>query len=105
MPIPAVAERSNASRRVSVRFEDSAMNNSPLLFGQCILAVNVEVACRNGRCCLGLTSADADRVITLRNDRIAIFRDHAQIARLQVEMNLLACARFEMDALKTAQSN
>src|SRR5580658_5336675 len=105
MPIPAAAERSNASRRVRMRIEDSDMNTSPLLFGQCILAVNVEVASRNRRCCLGLTSADADGVITLRNDRIAIFRDHAQIARLQVEMDLLARAQFEMDASKAAQSN
>src|SRR5580658_5762852 len=102
MPIPAVAERSNASRRVSVRFEDSDMNTSPLLFGQCILAVNVEVASRNGRCCLGLPSADADRVITLRNDRISFLRNHAEVARLQIEVHFLACARFEMDALKAA---
>src|SRR5580692_9325923 len=67
-PIPAVADRSSASRRVSMRFENSDMNISPLLFGQRILAVNVEVASRNGRCCAGLTSADADRVIALSDD-------------------------------------
>src|SRR5580698_569992 len=33
MLIPAVAERSSASRRVRMRFEDSDMNASPLLLG------------------------------------------------------------------------
>src|SRR5579863_8066344 len=86
MPIPAVAERSSASRRVSVRFEDPDMNSSPLLLGQCILAVKVEVASRNGGCCVGLTTAYADAVIALRDDGITIFRHHLKIARLQIEM-------------------
>ncbi len=82
-----------------MRFEDSDMNSSPLLLGQCILAVDVKVASRNGRCCVWLTSADADGVIALSNDGIAIFRHHLKIARLQIEMDLLARARIEMDAL------
>jgi hypothetical protein len=54
-----------------MRFENSDMNISPLLLRQCILAINVEVASRNRRCCLELTSADADGVIALRNHGIA----------------------------------
>ena len=75
-----------------------------ILFGQCILAIDVEVAGRNGRSGVGLATADADRVIPLRDDRIAILRHHAQIARLQIEVNFLACAGIEMNALKSTQS-
>src|SRR5580692_8565997 len=104
-PIPAVAERSSASRRVRMRFEDSDMNGSPLLLRQCILPINVEVSSRNGCCGIGLTSADTDRVIPLRDDGIAILRHHLKIARLQIKMDLLAGARIEMNALKATQSD
>src|SRR5580698_193369 len=92
-----------ANVRLGMRFEDPDMNTSSLLLGQCILAVNVEVASRNRGCCVGLTTADADRVIALSNDWIAIFRDHAQIARFQVEMDLLTRAWIEMNARKSSQ--
>src|SRR5579863_682680 len=105
MPIPAVAERSNASRRVRTRIEESDMNFSPLLLGQCILAVNVEVAGRNGRRRVWLATADADGVIPLRDDGIAILRHHLKIARLQIKVHFLTGARFQMDALKATQSD
>src|SRR5580704_15572441 len=105
MPIPAVAERSNASRRVSICIEDSDMNTSPLLLGQCVLAFNVEVASRNGRRCVRLATADADGVVALSNDGIAILCDYLKIAWLQIKMDFLACALFEMDALKATQSD
>src|SRR5579863_6172190 len=105
MPIPAVVERSNASRRVRTRIEESDMSFSPLLFGQCILAVNVEVAGRNGRRRVWLATADADGVIALSNDGIAILRHHLKITRLQIKVHFLAGARFEMDALKSTQSD
>ena len=75
------------------------------LFGQGVLAVNVEVAghtCRSG---VRLASTDADGVIPLSDDRIAVLGNHAQIACLQCEMNLLACTRFEMNALKTTEGD
>src|SRR5271169_3888537 len=98
-PIPAVADRRSASRRVSVRFEDPDMNSSPLLLGQCILAVNVEVASRNGRRGFWLATADADGVVAFCDHGIAILGHHFKIARLQIEVHFLAGARFEMDAL------
>src|SRR5579863_2391069 len=101
-PIPAVAEIKSASRRVSMRLENSDINISPLLLGQCILPVDVKVTGRNGRCCVGLTTADADAVIALRDDGIAIFRHHLKIAWLQIEMDLLARTRIEMDARKSS---
>ncbi len=54
---------------------------------------------------IGLSSANADRVIPLRDDWIAILGHHTQIARLQLEMDMLACTSFEMDALKPTQSD
>ena len=65
----------------------------------------MELSGSHGRSCIRLASADADRVIALRDDRISILRHHAQIAVLQLEVNLLARARFEMNALKSAQSD
>src|ERR1700722_16830124 len=104
-PIPAVAERRSASRRVRMRFENSDMKTSSLLLGQCILAINVEVASRDRCCCVGLTAADADRVIALSDDRVSFLGNRAEVARLQIEVHFLACARIKMDALKTTQSN
>ena len=57
------------------------------------------------RSCVRLASADADRVIALSDDRISILGHHAQIAVLQFEVNLLARAGFEMNALKSAESD
>ena len=52
-----------------------------------------------------LASADADGVITLSDDWISILSHHTQVAIFQVEVNFLARAGFEMDALKSAKSN
>ena len=65
----------------------------------------MEVSSRTRRSGIGLASTDADRVVPLRDDWIAILSHHAQIARLQLEMNLLACAWIEMNAFKSAQSD
>ena len=65
----------------------------------------MEFAGATRRSGIGLSAADADRVVPLRDDRIAILGHHAQITRLQIEVNLLACAWFEMNALKSAQSD
>ena len=51
----------------------------------------------------GLSAADGDGVIALGYDGLAGFRDHAQVARLQLEMDLLRCARGEVHALESAQ--
>ena len=74
-------------------------------FGQCVLAIDMEMTADAWRSGIGLASADADRVVPLRDDRIAVLRHHAQITRLQIEMNLLACAGVEMNALKSTQSD
>ena len=52
-----------------------------------------------------LTSSDGDGVITLSDDRISFLSYHAQIARLQLEVNLLACAGIKMNALEAAKSD
>src|SRR5437764_4550716 len=58
------------------------------------------------RCsCIRLATADADRIVTLRDDWISILGHHAQIAILQIEMDLLARARFQMNALELAESD
>ena len=57
------------------------------------------------RSSIGLAAADADGVVPLSDDRIAIFRYHPQIARLELEMEQLTRAGFEMDALKSSQSD
>ena len=54
---------------------------------------------------VGLAASNADRVITLSDDWIPLLGHHTQIAALQLEMNLLARARFEMNALESAKSD
>ena len=44
-------------------------------------------------------------VVARGDDRITILGDHSQVAVLQLEMNLLARARFEMNTLEAAQSD
>ena len=67
-------------------------SNQLKLLRQCILSIHMEFAGDTRRSGIGLTSADADRVIPLRNDRVAILRDHAKITRRQIEVNFLAGA-------------
>ncbi len=52
-----------------------------------------------------LASADADRVIPLSDDRISILVTMPRSRGFKIEMNFLARASFEMNALKSAESN
>src|SRR5665213_70355 len=52
-----------------------------------------------------LSSTHADRVITFSDDGTTVLGDHTQVTVFQCEMDILAAARFEMNALKSAQSN
>src|SRR5579871_4992471 len=65
----------------------------------------MEVAACSGGSGVRLSSPDADCVIALRDHRSSVFRHHAQRAVFQVEMNLLACARIEMNAFESAESD
>ncbi len=76
-----------------------------LLFEQRDLVLDVEVSSDSWCSRIRLASSDADGVIPGGNDGTAKLRDHAQIAVLKLEVNLLACARFEMDALKSTKSD
>src|SRR6202044_2479536 len=50
-----------------------------------------------------LTAADRDGVLTLGDDDVSCFGDHAQITGLQVKFDLLTGVRRQMDALKATQ--
>src|SRR5690349_9471574 len=65
----------------------------------------MEVPANSWRSRIGLASSNADRVIALSDNWISILGHHTQIAVLQLEMNLLARARFEMNPLESAESN
>ena len=58
-----------------------------------------------GRSGIWLTTADADAVVSAGDDGMAVLGHHAQAAVLQLEVNLLACARIEMNALESAESD
>ena len=75
------------------------------LLWQRVLAVNMEVATYARYSGIGLPTTDAECVISLSDDRIAILGHHAQITRLQIEVNLLRSAGLEMNAMKSAESN
>ena len=75
------------------------------LLGQRELAIDIEVAADRWRSSIRLAATDADGVVTSGNDRVAIFSDHDQIAVLQVEVDLLARARLQMDFLESAESD
>lgn len=75
----------------------------PDLFRKSELAVDVEMPGRAGRSGTGLTPADGDGVVATRDDRLAHVGDHAEIAIFQLEMNLLARARIEVNALEATQ--
>ena len=74
------------------------------LLWQRVLALNMEVITYARYSSIGLPTTDAECVIPLDDDRIAILGHHAQIARLQIEVNLLRSAGLEMNALKSAKS-
>src|SRR5579863_972524 len=65
----------------------------------------MELAGDDWRSCVRLPSTDADCVIPWRNDWISILSHHAQVAVLQLEVNFLARAWFEMNPLKSAESD
>ena len=69
------------------------------------MAIDLEVTGDGRRSGIRLAATDADGVVTSGNDRVAIFGDHDQIAVLQVEVDLLARARLQMDFLESAESD
>ena len=75
----------------------------PVLFGQAFSPINVECFAQCLRRSPRLAAADRDGIIAFSDDRLAGFGDHAQVARLQIELHLLRRARFEMNALESAQ--
>src|SRR5579859_5317990 len=80
------------------------MHGGNLLFRQGDLAFNSEVS-GDARCSgIRLAATDADGVITAGDNRISIFRHHAQVPVLQLKMDLLACAGIEVNALESTQS-
>jgi hypothetical protein len=54
---------------------------------------------------IGLTSADTDCIVSLRDDRVAILSYHAQVTWRQIEVHLLCGSGFEVNALKSAESD
>src|ERR1700740_3729190 len=80
------------------------MKAEPALFRQTDLALHSEVSSYTRRSSFGLPTADANRVVTAGDNRLAVFGHHAQIAVLQLEMNLLACAWIQVNTLKAAES-
>src|ERR1700722_7575345 len=75
----------------------------PILFRQVFAAVDVECLCQRLCGCIRLAAADGDDVIALSNDGLARFRDHAEIAIFQVEMDFLRSSRGKMNALESTQ--
>src|SRR3569833_306371 len=75
------------------------------LFRQGVLAIHMELSGYTGSSGVGLASPDADRVIPLRDDRIAFLGHHLEIARLQLKMALLACPGFKVDAIESTEGN
>src|SRR5581483_8050748 len=57
------------------------------------------------RASLGLPSSDADGVDALSDDRIAVFGDHAKVARPKMKVHFLAGACFQVNTLKATKSN
>lgn len=108
MPIPAVAERRSASRRVNMRFEDSDMNASLSLLGQCILAVNVEVSSRNGCCCVWLllcaeTCAGGAEIFTLKAD--SLFDSDLNFAALVLNFTIRRNSFIRASAVSVADKH
>ena len=75
------AERDCGVRSAICLIVGLASSNVKKLFRQGVLAVNVEVAGHTWPSGVRLTSADADGVIPLSDNRIAILSHHAQVAR------------------------
>jgi hypothetical protein len=75
--------------------------NALALFGQGEPAFDIEAPAHSRRGAIGLSAADADCVIAWSDNRTAILSHHDQIAIFQLEVNLLARARLQMNALKS----
>ena len=105
MVIPVKANESIAPAASASILMVAAGASHGRLFRQGELAIDIEVAA--DRRCSGvwLAATNADRVVTSGNDRVAILSDHDQIAVLQVEVDLLARARFQMNFLESAESD
>ena len=93
------------SLAVKIDSDSVPIQDTGLLFGQRQLAIDLEVPGDGRRSGIRLSSPDADGVVTSGNDRVTIFSDHDQIAVLQVEVDLLARARLQMNFLESAESD
>src|SRR5579875_1020420 len=91
------------SRQLAVDERHSVRDSTCALLRQSVLALDAKPSAYARSPSVRLPAADADRVITLRHDRIPVFRHHAQVARSEMEMHLLARARVQMDSLEAAQ--
>lgn len=76
-----------------------------VLLRQSDLSVYVKAASNDRRSRVRLAAPDAEGVLTASDDGLTRLGDHAQIAILQFEGNLLALARFEMNPLESAKSD
>src|ERR1035438_10264533 len=82
------------------RFYDSV--NSQLL-GQYQRALDLKALREHLSAGFRLAAADREGVLALGDDRLSGFRDHAQVARLKLEAQLLRGACFQMNPLEAAQ--
>ena len=73
------------------------------LFRQFLRTLHAEVTRDNWRGSSRLSAADRERVVAFGNDGIAGFGHHAHIARVQLELHSLLCARLQMNALESAE--
>src|SRR5579871_4398631 len=73
------------------------------LFGKGQLLLDLEAGGARGSSGLRLSAADRDAVLSLGDDNVSSFGDHAQLTRLQMKFDPLTRARRQMDALKATQ--
>src|SRR5690349_2903481 len=73
------------------------------LFRKCDLSFHFEITADRRNPGAGLTSADGDCVLALRDHDVSRLGDHADVAAIQTELDLLTGARLEVNALKSAQ--
>ncbi len=78
---------------------------STALFGQGDWGFDMKVPADTWRSGIRLATTDADGVFPSGDDRVAILGDHAQIPVLQLEVNPLARAWLQMNALEPPQSD
>jgi hypothetical protein len=73
------------------------------LFRQVDLPFNSKLAAHDGSTCARLASADAYRVVSCSDDRLAILGHQPQVAIFEFKMDPLAPSRIEMNALKSSK--